>query len=135
MNFVVHRVRAVSVLLALVCSLAVAACGTTDDSQNSQSEEARSTPMDAQAEQPLGAEDEKGQELFVANCGACHTLDAAGTQGAIGPNLDEALVDEEEVLDAIANGGKGSGNMPAGLLEGADAQAVAKFVADSGPGT
>ena len=76
-----------------------------------------------------------GRELFVDNCGTCHTLDAAGTQGSIGPNLDEAQVDEAEVLEVIANGGRGSGNMPANLVTGADAEAVAKFVADSGPGT
>ena len=39
------------------------------------------------------------------------------------------------MLEVIANGGRGSGNMPANLVTGADAEAVAKFVADSGPGT
>ncbi|MGZ5341945.1 MAG: c-type cytochrome, partial [Solirubrobacterales bacterium] len=34
---------------------------------------------------------EQGKELFVTNCGACHTLDKAGTDGVIGPNLDDLL--------------------------------------------
>ncbi|MGA8220007.1 MAG: c-type cytochrome, partial [Solirubrobacterales bacterium] len=30
-----------------------------------------------------------GKDLFVTNCGACHTLAKAGTDGVIGPNLDQ----------------------------------------------
>lgn len=30
----------------------------------------------------------KGGKLFAQDCGSCHTLKAAGTQGTIGPNLD-----------------------------------------------
>jgi mono/diheme cytochrome c family protein len=33
----------------------------------------------------------RGEELFVARCGSCHTLAAAGTQGVIGPNLDDGF--------------------------------------------
>ena len=32
-----------------------------------------------------------GEELFKQHCGQCHTLADAGTQGRIGPNLDEAF--------------------------------------------
>ena len=32
-----------------------------------------------------------GKEQFVANCGACHVLNRAGTRGVTGPNLDEAF--------------------------------------------
>src|ERR1700760_4961556 len=32
-----------------------------------------------------------GQALFETNCGPCHTLYAAGTDGNYGPNLDELL--------------------------------------------
>jgi mono/diheme cytochrome c family protein len=32
-----------------------------------------------------------GKELFVQKCGSCHTLADAGTQGKIGPNLDDAF--------------------------------------------
>ena len=27
--------------------------------------------------------------MFATNCGTCHTLAAAGTDGIVGPNLDE----------------------------------------------
>jgi mono/diheme cytochrome c family protein len=33
-----------------------------------------------------------GEALFASNgCGGCHTFEAAGSTGAVGPNLDEAL--------------------------------------------
>ncbi len=52
-----------------------------------------------------------GEEIFSANgCGSCHTLEAAGSSGTIGPNLDEAKPDKELVIDRVTNG---SGPMPA----------------------
>jgi mono/diheme cytochrome c family protein len=37
------------------------------------------------------ADTQSGQQLFTSSCGSCHTLAAAGTQGTIGPNLDNAF--------------------------------------------
>lgn len=34
---------------------------------------------------------QSGQQLFTQSCGSCHTLQAAGTSGTIGPNLDNAF--------------------------------------------
>jgi mono/diheme cytochrome c family protein len=81
---------------------------------------------------------QEGKDLFVTNCGACHTLAKAGTDGIIGPNLDDLLAPpsasapdpstiKPRVLAAI-NNGKG-GRMPKGLLSGQDANEVADFVA------
>jgi mono/diheme cytochrome c family protein len=80
-----------------------------------------------------------GKDLFVTNCGACHTLAKAGTDGVIGPNLDELLAPpsasapdpatvKPRVLAAINNGM--GGRMPKGLLSGQNAQEVANFVAN-----
>ena len=33
----------------------------------------------------------QGADLFASQCGSCHVLQAAGTQGQVGPNLDEVL--------------------------------------------
>ena len=30
--------------------------------------------------------------MFATNCGTCHTLAAGGTDGVVGPNLDQLLV-------------------------------------------
>jgi len=35
---------------------------------------------------PLG----DGQDIFTASCGGCHALEAAGTAGGVGPDLDES---------------------------------------------
>jgi mono/diheme cytochrome c family protein len=78
-----------------------------------------------------------GKDLFVTNCGACHTLAEAGTDGVIGPNLDELLAPpsasapnpstiKPRVLSAINNGV--GGRMPKGVLSGQQADQVATFV-------
>ena len=72
-----------------------------------------------------------GAKLFADRCGSCHTLKAAGTQGQVGPNLDQLRPDVARVKAAIENGGTGSGTMPKGLLSGSDEQQVAAFVAGS----
>jgi mono/diheme cytochrome c family protein len=35
----------------------------------------------------------QGEQLFTEKCASCHTLSAAGAQGRVGPNLDEAFDD------------------------------------------
>jgi mono/diheme cytochrome c family protein len=87
---------------------------------------------------------EAGRDLFDTNCGACHTLYAAGTDGNFGPDLDELLAptgtpaegdaiksNQQRVLNAIDNGVDSStpGRMPPGILAGEQAEQVAAFVA------
>ena len=55
----------------------------------------------ADAEQVPG-ELKAGQSLFETNCGNCHTLYAAGTDGNFGPDLD-VLLAEAAVAQAILN--------------------------------
>ena len=69
------------------------------------------------------------RELFVAQCGSCHVLAAAETEGTIGPDLDQLGVDEARALAAIENGGTGAGQMPANLLSGTEAEDVAAYIA------
>ena len=81
----------------------------------------------------VAAADEEAKELFQTNCGACHTLARAGTDGIVGPNLDDVLgqgtpeTNRQRVATAIENGIEG--RMPAGILQGEDAKLVADFVA------
>ena len=85
-----------------------------------------------------------GQSLFETNCGTCHTLYAAGTDGNYGPDLDELLAPsgpaeekstiestEGRVLNAVENGVDSGtpGRMPAGILGKQQAEEVAEFVA------
>ena len=71
----------------------------------------------------------EGKQIFTQSCGTCHTLADAGTSGTIGPNLDELKPDKARVQTAIENGGAGTGAMPANIVTGAEAEAVAEYVA------
>jgi mono/diheme cytochrome c family protein len=70
----------------------------------------------------------EGKQIFIQSCGTCHTLADAGTSGNVGPVLDQIKPDKQRVLNAIKNGGTGSGAMPAGIVSGKEADAVATYV-------
>jgi mono/diheme cytochrome c family protein len=116
-------------------SLVAAGCGSSDDEGESAgataTEDTFSNAMPADPDQPLNPSEERGQALFAAGCGSCHTLEAAGTTGQVGPNLDELDPDEARVLRAIRVGGEGSGTMPRGIYRGREAEQVARFVAEN----
>ena len=77
----------------------------------------------------LTAETDRGKQLFRQQCSTCHNLDAVNARGVTGPDLDEiGQITEERILGAIKNGGTGQKRMPAGLLEGEEADAVAAYV-------
>ena len=77
--------------------------------------------------------------LFTQHCGACHTLNVAGTHGSAvkpqtreykdGPNFDQRKEVKDQILYAIRNGGFSSGPMPQNILVGAQADQVAAFIA------
>lgn len=72
-----------------------------------------------------------GRILFNKKCATCHTLGDANAVGRVGPNLDDLAPTSGLTLDAIKNGrARGSGQMPAQLLDGADARDVAKYIQD-----
>jgi mono/diheme cytochrome c family protein len=100
-------------------------------------------------DQDVAASLKGGQSLFQTNCGTCHTLYSAGTDGNYGPNLDELLAPsgppegssaastvkatEGRVLNAVENGVNSStpGRMPAGILNEEQTHEVAEFVANT----
>jgi mono/diheme cytochrome c family protein len=72
-----------------------------------------------------------GESIFAsAGCGGCHTLAAAGSNGTVGPNLDEAKPTKELAVDRVTNG---RGAMPSfkGQLSDEQIQAVATYVAEN----
>jgi mono/diheme cytochrome c family protein len=99
----------------------------------------------AKGDQKVAANLKSGQSLFQTNCGTCHTLYAAGTDGNYGPNLDELLAPngpastpetieqtEGRVLNAVEKGVDTSttpGRMPGGILNEEQTKEVAEFVA------
>ena len=77
----------------------------------------------------LTAAQKHGRELFNRNCVQCHTLKASNSVQLIGPNLDQLRPPAALVKDAIAKGrARGQGQMPAGLVSGHDAAAIADYV-------
>lgn len=96
-----------------------------------------------ETEVPAGLK--QAQSLFVVNCGTCHSLYSAGTDGNYGPDLDELLAPngppeekstvkslEGRVFNAIENGLDSSttpGRMPPGILNEEQAKEVSEFVA------
>jgi mono/diheme cytochrome c family protein len=92
---------------------------------------------------------DRGRNLFIANCGTCHTLAQAGTSANIGPNLDaafaqaradgmdsdtvEGVVSKQIAHPRIPNVPQDSPlytkvYMPPELVTGQDAQDVAAYV-------
>jgi cbb3-type cytochrome c oxidase subunit III len=110
-------VRRGGALLALATALLAAGCGTGGISK--------------------AGDTDKGKDLFLAKCAGCHTLADAGSHGNQGPNLDDAFSSsrkqgfkqvtiEQVVRDQIE---LAVPPMPQNLVEGADADAVAAYVA------
>ncbi len=73
-----------------------------------------------------------GREVFTTiaqpPCALCHTLEAAGASGTVGPSLDELKPDRQRVITTVRDG---IGVMPSfeGKLTDEQIEAVADFVA------
>ncbi len=93
---------------------------------------------------PEAGNTSNGETLFKEKCGSCHTLAAAGTNGQVGPNLDEAFyqsklnglgeegiagVVKNQIAYPITDTVTGAPGMPANLVTGQDANDVALYVA------
>ena len=65
-----------------------------------------------------------------AQCGVCHTLQAAGSKGLIGPNLDQLKPQISQIIFAVTNG---IGVMQSweGILTYEEIEAVAYYVFNS----
>ena len=75
-----------------------------------------------------------GKTVFVANCGTCHTLSAAGTHGTIGPSLNGKRLAHAAIVAIVKNGKSGSaGAMPpfSGTLTPTQIDDVAAFIVAS----
>jgi mono/diheme cytochrome c family protein len=128
-------VRAVALATLLGAALLLAGCGTGGIASKN-------------------ADKTRGKQLFTEKCGSCHTLADAGTQGKIGPNLDDAFsgpraqgfkessirnIVHDQILfptenpNGLIKGPDGTEQrapgMPAKLVTGVDAEDVAAYVA------
>jgi mono/diheme cytochrome c family protein len=113
------------VAAALVASLAVAGCDVSED-----------------------ADTDRGRQLFIANCGTCHTLAQAGTGAQVGPDLDAAFAQarsdgmDNDTIEGVVQtqiesprviekdaANYGQVYMPPEIVTGQDAEDVATYVA------
>jgi cytochrome c551 len=82
----------------------------------------------------------RGAVLFYERCSGCHTFEAANAYGSKpegqlqggertnGPNFNQRKEARDDVLFAIRNGGFSGAIMPANIVTGDEADAVATFV-------
>lgn len=91
------------------------------------------------------ADTDRGEQLFTQKCGSCHALTGAGTNADVGPDLDQAFaasraagMDQDTIEGVVqqqienprpASPENTAVYMPANLVEGEDAEAVAAYVA------
>ena len=151
-----HTSRLIAIAIAIgVLSLGVlTACGGGDDPAGTIGGEVTigtgtnptSTPVETGGEAATTAAETTGGETTAAaaegdaaageavfktaGCAGCHTLAAAGANGNVGPNLDEAKPDYALVMDRVTNG---MGAMPSfsGQLSEDDIKNVAAYVSQN----
>ena len=108
------RFRVVVLLLLAAFAVGMTACGGGDEATPTP-ETVEGTVEDGGATTEEGGgggqgDAAAGEEVFASGgCGGCHVLEAAGTSGAVGPNLDDSKPSFDLVVDRVTNG---SGVMP-----------------------
>ena len=120
---IVGIIKVKKVFLVLIfLFFSVSACTDPKEVAESESQEAVASV----------AQMELGLEVFnnKAQCGMCHTLQAAGSEGQIGTNLDQLKPQIPQIISTVTNG---IGVMPAfeGMLTMEEINAVAYYVFES----
>ena len=120
---IVGIIKVKKIFLALIFLIfSVSACTDPKEVAESESQEAAASV----------AQMELGLEVFnnKAQCGMCHTLQAAGSEGQIGTNLDQLKPQIPQIISTVTNG---IGVMPAfeGMLTMEEIDAVAYYVFES----
>ena len=128
-------------LAALALGVGAAGCGgedsggtaaddttTTDETTATETETDETTATETETDEMATT---AGRTIFVDNCGTCHALSDAGTNGAIGPGLDGTGLALADVESQVRSGG---GGMPAfeGQLTDDEIEIVSAYVVDAG---
>ena len=122
-----RRTKLALLLVAGSLALFAVGCGGDEDSDTAE-------PPAATTTENGGGETgdaTNGEQVYVAaGCGGCHTFEAAGSTGSVGPNLDDASPSFDLVVTQVTNGG---GAMPAfgDELSEQEIRDVAAFVSGS----
>lgn len=124
--------RFAPLLLAGAVALVLTACGGGNQAQQPAQQPAAQQPA---AQQPAATpstggtttvDTAKAEGIFKQTCAGCHGVDM---QGQVGPKLADvgARLSKDQILDVLKNGK--NGGMPAGLVQGADAENLAAWLA------
>jgi mono/diheme cytochrome c family protein len=89
-----------------IFALALAGCGGDDEGGGGGGSTATQQSTSTAADSANAA----GKAVFTSNCGGCHTLADAGTNGQVGPDLDKLKPNQATLQRQVTNGG---GKMPA----------------------
>ena len=131
------RFFAACALVVVALALVAAGCGGDDEDTATPTvtETTGVTETDedggATTDEPVEGDVANGEEVFAtAGCGGCHTLSAAGTNGSVGPNLDDASPSYDKVVERVTDG---QGVMPSFKddLSAQEINDVAAFVSSS----
>jgi mono/diheme cytochrome c family protein len=147
-----HAVTLLALLTVLAVPVGLAGCGggeevsptpetvvgslpaaTTAEDTTAEDTTAEETTTEGSGSE-LKGDPANGEKVFAsAGCGGCHTLEAAGSSGNVGPNLDDAKPDLELAHNRVTNG---AGAMPAfkGQLSDQEIADVAAYVVESTQG-
>ena len=124
-------------LIAIPVALLLAGCGGTTVSPKAETVVGslpQQTTTQAGPKLPEG-DSAAGKGVFAsAGCSGCHTLQAAGASGTVGPNLDDLKPELPAIQEQVINGG---GGMPPykGQLSDQQIADVAAFVFQSTHGS
>jgi len=122
-----RRPKLALLLVAGALALVAAGCGGDDESDTAEPPAATTTENDGSDTGDAA----NGEQVYAsAGCGGCHTFEAAGSTGSVGPNLDDAAPSFDLVVTQVTNGG---GAMPAfgDELSEQEIRDVAAFVSGS----
>ena len=113
------RRRAALLVPLVALTLALAGCGGSEESQplpetveGTLPAQTESATTEEQGGSTGGAEGDAaaGKQIFdEQGCGSCHTMEAAGSSGTVGPNLDDLKPEFDAIVAQVTNGG---GAMP-----------------------
>jgi mono/diheme cytochrome c family protein len=134
-----RRAATLIALLALIAlPIVVAGCGGGEVVTATPETVEGTVPAATTAEEgpasTLEGDASNGEKIFAsAGCGGCHTLEAAGSSGNVGPNLDDAKPDLALAVNRVTNG---AGAMPSfkGQLSEQEIADVAQYVVESTQG-